>query len=146
MKIESENKQAVLALESCGAELSAYPSLCFSIEFKSRDVSCVVAEVWIEIEKMRGFLNALETLDTTRQGEAALEGISPGELGLRIFPLDGRGHIGLEVKLMGMRWIGDNHKRIEYGCHTSFELDPTALSHITNDFRSLINKQRDETV
>lgn len=145
MKIESEDKQASLIIESCGAELSAYPSLCVSIELTSREVSGVLAEVWIELDKMYPFLDALVSLDAARKGEAVLESMSPGELSLRIFPLDSRGHLGLDIKLTGSRLIDDNLTRKEYGCHTSFEIDATVLPYIRNDLSELIRKQKEET-
>jgi len=136
MRIESEDRQSVVILEPTRAELSTYPSLCFSVELKSKKVSGGTREVWIELEKLNEFMKSLESLDATRKTEASLEGMSPGEISIRIFPLNSRGHIALEIKLNEIFFIDD--KRMGYGCYSTFELDPTALSNIKTELTALV--------
>lgn len=142
MKLESDDKQTTLEIEPRGAQLHAYPSICVSIELTSRNVSCVLADVWIELDRLRTFLSALDRLEASRETEAVLEGMSPDELHVRVFPLNRRGHVALEIKLTGQRRIGDAWQRASYGCHTCFELDPTALPGIRYAFRELIESQQ----
>jgi hypothetical protein len=144
MRIDSEDRQSVVILVPIRAELSAYPSLCFSVELKSKKVSGVTREVWIALEKLNGFLRALESLDTTRKTEAYLEGVSPGKISIRIFPLDSRGHIALEIRLNEIFWISG--KRMGCGCYTTFELDPTALSNIKTELTALVEEARRQIV
>jgi len=141
LKLESEDKQITLEFEPRGAQLHAYPSICVSIELTSRDVSCVLAAVWIELDRLSAFLAALDRLDASRDTDAVLEGVSPGELHVRVFRLNRRGHIALEIRLTGWRRIGDAWQRASYGCHICFELDPTALPGIKSAFRELIESQ-----
>lgn len=140
MKIESEDRQSVVTLESLRAELTAYPSICVSIELRSRHVSGEDPGIWIELDKVNNFIEALTLLDRVRKGEALLEGMSPGELWLRIYPLNSRGHIGLEIKINGKHFVGDDY--MNHGCHTSFQLEPTALPGIREGLRILINEQK----
>jgi len=144
MQIESEDRQSVLLLQSIQAELSAFPSICVSVDLRSKHVSGSDSGIWIELEKLESFIKALTSLDHARKGEALLESMSPGELWLRVYPVDSRGHIALEIKINGKHFVG--HRYMDHGCHTAFLLEPTALPHVCEGLRILINQQREKAV
>ena len=53
-------------------------------------------DLWLLADSLRSFCAALVSLEAKRQGEARIEGISPGELDLRIFSVDRLGHMAVE--------------------------------------------------
>ena len=48
--------------------------------------------VWVGKGALEGFAAALRVLERTREGEAVLESMSPGEFVLRVYSVDRAGH------------------------------------------------------
>lgn len=79
-------------------------------------------ETYVLESEWNGFLQELRSLEATRQGEAVVESISPGELRLRVKSLDRAGHMGIEghIGIRGPR----NEFRFTFD---TLEFDPTRL-------------------
>ncbi len=80
------------------------------------------------------FLRELQSLEATRQGEATVESISPGELQLRIRSLDRAGHMGIEG-LIGMRGPR-NEFRFTFD---ALEFDPTRLPSLVTELSGALD-------
>jgi hypothetical protein len=58
---------------------------------------------WVAAPALVAFLAQLDELEARRQGEAMIEGLSPGEFRLRLWSVDRRGHMavgGVVAKLL----------------------------------------------
>ena len=82
---------------------------------------------WVSRDTWEAFSWHLAELEHRRAGEARLNAISPDELLLRIFAIDGRGHVGVEG-FLGKRGATANC-RLDFGC---IEFDPTSLTDIVS--------------
>jgi hypothetical protein len=69
--------------------------------------------------------------------------MSPGEFSLEVFALDRTGHLGLRVSMSG-RPYGDEGA-FPYSLSAGFEIDPTSLPHLVEQFRAEIEEQRAQT-
>lgn len=141
MKIQSEDHSCTLTIESCGAELAAYPLICVSVDLNTPLASGAHGEVWLELPAIEAFLRALEELDTKRMGSASLESMSPDDLRLVLCPLDSRGHLSITVSISGSRYSGSHP--MKYSVESAFEIDPTCISKIVSEFKRLILEQKE---
>lgn len=82
-------------------------------------------------ENIDTFLRDLRKLDTTREGIAALETMSPDECRLRIQNSDQLGHLYLDVLIS--RYLHFFGKSNRIYCRTRIEVDPTAFPQIVAD-------------
>jgi hypothetical protein len=82
-------------------------------------------DAWVLRDAWRDFLAGMKGLDETRQGEASVESMSPGELRLSVQSLDLLGHLGVE----GMIGLRSNKRtvRLEF---SPIEFDPSQISEI----------------
>ena len=91
---------------------------------------------WVAAPALATFLGELCDLDRRRQGEAALEGLSPEEFCLRIWSANRRGHLavaGLVTKYVPDGEGGRYRHAVEFG----FEFDPTLLPKVLAGFRAI---------
>lgn len=140
MKIQSEDHSCTLTIESCGAELAAYPSICVSVDLSTPLASGAHGEVWLDLPAIEAFLHASEELDTKRTGSASLEAMSPDDLRLILCPLDSRGHLSITVSISGSRYSGSHP--MKYSVESAFEIDPTSIFQIVSGFKRLIQEQK----
>jgi hypothetical protein len=82
--------------------------------------------IWILGTVWSSFVSSMRRLDEVRTGDSSLEGMSPGDLNLRIRALDTSGHLEIQIAAQESRYDGRTRRptRIE----TSFEFDPSLLS------------------
>ena len=81
----------------------------------------------------------LRELEAKRQGEAAIEGLSPGEFRLRLWSVDRRGHMavgGLVTKLVHKGEGSPYRHSVEFG----FEFDPTLLPKVLAGFQEITER------
>lgn len=83
-------------------------------------------ESWVLRETWRDFLTQLRVLERDRAGEATLQSISPGELGLRIFGLDHAGHMGIRGELTSY-YSAPHQPEATSLTFGTIEFDPTVL-------------------
>jgi hypothetical protein len=62
-------------------------------------------DVWVQRAAWLGFTQDLVILEERRQGEARIEGVSPGELSVVVRSVDRAGHMGVEG-MLGSRGYG----------------------------------------
>jgi hypothetical protein len=92
--------------------------------------------VWFAALALAAFLAQLRELEARRQGEAMIEGLSPGEFRLRLWSVDRRGHLavgGLVTKLVPKGEANQYRHAVEYG----FEFDPTLLPRVLAGFQAI---------
>ena len=79
-------------------------------------------DAWVPRPAWQAFVRALVELERRRQGEAVLEGVSPGELRLRFHAVDRAGHLAVEGTI-GVRGVA-NELRLDF---SPIPFDPTQL-------------------
>jgi len=89
-------------------------------------------DAWVEQRAWFSFAQELTILEQTRQGEARLEGISPGELSLVFRSLDRAGHVGVEGTIGRRAFDGDVALRFSV-----FSFDPSQLVALARKARGL---------
>lgn len=87
--------------------------------------------VWFHRDKINAFLCELRNLNTTREGIATLETMSPGECHVQIQNSDQLGHLYLDVLISRYLYLFGKSDRIY--CRTRIEVDPTAFPQIVAD-------------
>jgi hypothetical protein len=92
--------------------------------------------VYLELPALAEFIKSLTRLEHTRSGEAELQGMSPGEFSLKLRSRDNLGHLVVEVMLQRYQYSGPTYwpTKVSGG----FELEPTDLPKIVNQFRALV--------
>jgi hypothetical protein len=70
-------------------------------------------DAWVQREAWMGFTQDLVVLEERRQGEARLEGMSPGELSIVVRSTDRAGHMGVEGELGARGFDHDASMRFE---------------------------------
>ena len=85
--------------------------------------------VWIVTDEWLRFLAEVEQFERTLKGEANVEGMSPGELRLRFFPLDPAGHPGVEGEIGFRGFSGDFAHRLNTFSFrfSAIEIDPATF-------------------
>jgi hypothetical protein len=117
------------------------------IGISSRGFSGHSESVGVELYDLKGFLEALTTLEKTRQGKAVLESVNKlpeyRELWLECFSLDKLGHMGLAVELLEVRYVGQHYRPYKVG--VAFEIDPGTLPYLISEFAEMIHSLGKET-
>lgn len=141
MILHSEDGKAKFEFVPCGAELVAYPSLCFSATTVTPDVSGGHGELWFELEAVEQFIRGLVALDKSRLGSVVLESISPGKFSFEVAALNSRGHLGVRFGFSGSRYA--ESASFPYSLTAGFQIDPTSLPYIADALHADIQQQRD---
>jgi hypothetical protein len=91
---------------------------------------------WVAAPALAAFLVQLRELEARRQGEAMVEGLSPGEFRLRLWSVDRRGHVavgGVVTKLIHKGEASPYRHTVEFG----FEFDPSWLPRVLAGFQAI---------
>src|SRR5262245_40420460 len=91
---------------------------------------------WIAAPALAFFLVQLRELETRRQGETTIEGLSPNEFRLRIWSVDRRGHMavgGMVTERIHKGEGGPYRHALEFG----FEFDPILLPKVLAGFQAI---------
>jgi hypothetical protein len=83
---------------------------------------------WVEADRLAIFARQLRALESTRRGEAELEGMSPGEFRLRVYSVDQAGHMAIEGR------VSDMGQSLEFG----FPFCPSLLRELVAEFESFV--------
>jgi hypothetical protein len=112
----------------------------FAVFAKSGTFSGSNPSVCVRRPDWDAFIAALERLEASRSGEAAVAGMSPGELELRIAAIDRLGHMAAVGHVSGYVL---NHRFQRITSHVAFEieLEPSSLPELLSAFRSLVPGQ-----
>lgn len=116
-------KLIVLSIEDA-PQLPSSGDVLLSIEASSQGFSGH-DDVWVYGMEFRTFCRQLVELNRTSQGEAKLTSLTPDKLMLKIFALDPRGHLAVQVMLDHR---GGPSGKFQYGVKAAFEFDQTQLS------------------
>src|SRR5262249_53666446 len=120
---ERHNCVIIEPVDRVPADLPSAGDVELSVEVASEHFSGQ-GFAWIASPALAAFLAQLRELETKRQGEATIEGLSPEEFRLRIWSVDRRGHMavgGLVTKRVHKGEGSPYHHAVEFG----FEFDPT---------------------
>ena len=133
---EGQNCVTIEPVDRVPADLPSAGDVELSVEVASEQFSGH-GFAWIAAPAMAAFLNQLRDLEAKRQGEATIEGLSPGEFRLRLWPVDRRGHMavgGLVTKRIHKGEGSPYRHAVEFG----FEFDPTLLPKVLADFQAIV--------
>ncbi|MEO8612179.1 MAG: hypothetical protein ABI690_30065 [Chloroflexota bacterium] len=107
-----------------------------SIGVSSRGFSGHNEQVGFWLNDLEDFLADLTTLERVRQGKAILESLNKlpehRELRLECFSLDKLGHMGLDIELLRIRYVGNQYR--PYKVSLAFEIDPGYLPYLVSEF------------
>lgn len=98
------------------------------------------ADTWVSADTWHAFAQQLALLEESRQGEARVESISPGELLLVVRSVDRAGHLGVEGQL-GTRTY-DTEVSMRFSV---FSFDPSQLAdfaQLARDISTLVAAPR----
>jgi hypothetical protein len=96
MNLTSDNGD-LLEIEAADSGADAYDILLV-VRARFRGFSAEI-DAWVQREAWMGFTQDLIVLEERRQGEARIEGMSPGELAVVVRSMDRAGHMGAEAVL-----------------------------------------------
>ncbi len=93
---------------------------------------------WVAASALSVFLAQLLELETRRQGEATIHGLSPEEFRLRLWSVDRRGHMAVGGWVTKLVHKGEGspypyRHAVEFG----FEFDPTLLPRVLVAFQAI---------
>src|SRR5262245_17726742 len=132
---EGDNCVAIKPVDRVPAGLLSTGDVELSVEVSSQQFSGQ-GFAWIAAPALAAFLGQLRELERRRQGEATVEGLSPGEFQLRIRSVNRRGHVaveGLVTKHVHQGEGGPYRHTVEFG----FEFDPTLLPIVLAGFQAI---------
>jgi hypothetical protein len=132
---EGHNCITIEPVDCVPADLPAAGDVELSVEVASEQFSGR-SFAWVAAPTLASFLAQLRELETRRQGEATIEGLSPEEFRLRLWSVDRRGHMavsGLVTKLVHKREGSPYRHAVEFG----FEFDPTLLARVLVAFQAI---------
>jgi hypothetical protein len=146
MRIKAELENSVIDFEFVEAELVRYPSLAITIEVMSRGFSGRVYAVWFRLSDTEDFLRQLVALERSRQGEGRLRCMSDeseyAPLRFRIFSTDKLGHMAIEAEVLKTAYIGYQTRLVANKVSVNFDIEPSSLPGILNDFRGLFAQRQ----
>jgi hypothetical protein len=132
MTIENEIKTRFIQLIVVDAELHYYPSYKLAIELKTEEIAGKFdRSIWVSEVDVQDFIQQLEALDKSRNGQAKLSSMSPNEFNLIIKNLDSLGHLLVCLSLERESSVILDQKDVLKVC---FEIDPTSIPSITQAF------------
>src|SRR5438067_1754832 len=134
MEIWSADRQSFLRLLPHAPETPGHPQLTFAAQMTARGFSGRRDDIGVLVPEMRRFVSELVELEQHRSGSVSLYGMSPGEFSMAFNVIDRAGHIGVVGKLGTHTYVAD--KIFDLGVSIVFELDPSALPAIAEDFRA----------
>lgn len=89
---------------------------------------------WISEPDIRTFLNELESLDSSRKGQATLTSVYPGDMVTTFKPLDNQGHLSVVFQCKKDKPM---YKDYSWDVKVEFEIDPTSLTTIKRQILEL---------
>ena len=132
MIIENETKTRFIQLIVVDSELHYYPSYKLSVQLKTEEISAKFdRSIWVSEVDVQNFIQQLEALDKSRNGEAKLSSMSPDEFDLIIENLDTLGHLSVCLSLKKEATSILDYKDSLRIC---FEIDPTSIPFIQKSF------------
>ncbi len=132
---EGHNCVTIELVDRAPADLPSAGDVELSVEVASEQFSGH-GFAWVAAPALAAFLAQLRELETRRQGEAVIEGLSPGEFRLRFWSVDRSGHVavgGLVTKLVHKGEGSPYRHAVEFG----FEFDPTLLPRVLAGFQAI---------
>lgn len=132
---EGHNCITIEPVDRVPADLPSAGDVELSVEVASEQF-CGHGFAWVAAPALAVFLSQLRELESSRQGEATIEGLSPGEFRLRLWSVDRRGHMavgGLVTKRVHKGEAGPYLHAVEFG----FEFDPTLLPKVLAGFQAI---------
>ena len=94
--------------------------------------SNLTQEVWVDGYEFKSFLNDLEKLQSSLNGEASIASESPGELLILVKSVDTSGHFALQIELGKQVFIGSEPFWSKIS--DAFPLETAFLDYICKEF------------
>jgi hypothetical protein len=132
---EGQNCVTIEPVDRVPADLSSPGDVQLSVEVASEQFSGH-GFAWMAASALAAFVVQLRDLETRRQGEARIEGLSPQEFRLRLWSVDRRGHIAVGGLVTSRAHKGEGSS-YRHAVEFAFEFDPTSLPRILAGFQAI---------
>ena len=94
-------------------------------------------QIWYDHVALKAFLRDLEILETSREGNAVLDSVSPGECRIRFRCVGLRGRVLVQVCFWKLVYFPDGQGHDTNQLTLNFEMDPGMLQQLVSDIRRL---------
>lgn len=136
MKIGSENNSIeIIEMERAPKGVPNEGDVRVLVQVVLGEFSGKYESVWLEEPALREFISRFEEVERERAGNVTLESCSPDEFVLKVRSRDALGHFAVDVSLCRHRYF--NGASWPTSVSGGFEIDPTSLPAILNDFKNL---------
>jgi len=128
MVIQGEQSRIAIEVQEVGATTFDQGDVKFRVVIESHGFGGT-GLAWVSATALRAFSVQLGRLESSRQGVATLESMSPGVLLIKVFSINSRGHMAVAGRLghhIHAGEAGPYTHSVEFG----FEFDPTSLPAI----------------
>lgn len=137
MKITNEIKTRTIEFIKLESAREHYPSHRVQILVETENITSSFNNyTWLSEADIDQFLIELANLDKCRNGQAVLGSMTPGEFQLTFQAIDLPGHLSVTLHFIKEDRI---EKDYSYELKVEFQIDPTCLSTVRNDFFAFIN-------
>lgn len=136
MIIENEIKTRKIEFTKIESVKEHYPSHRIQIDISTENIKANFnRNIWLSDADIEKFLVELDALNESRNGEATLGGMSPGEMTLIIKPIDNLGHL-----TVSLRFVHEDRVDFDYSwdVKVEFQIDPTSLVSVRNGLLRLM--------
>ena len=127
----------LVVLERSESSIATRGDVRIKVTVTLRDFSGAYDSVYLDQSTLAGFLEAITDMERTRSGSAELKSMSPNEFSLQVRSRDSLGHFVVEVALQRFQYSGPTYWPTTVS--GGFELDPTELPRLAQQFRALID-------
>jgi hypothetical protein len=142
MKLSDGRDSFELRFVEFGQDQNGEPTeIRLDVRVTSRGFSGTNDRVWVFRDSFDRFVDALQTVDRNRKGEALLSSMSLDDLRLWIGAIDGAGHIGLQG-WVGCVVIGSRQESVGSRVGFGFELDSSSFSGHVREISSMVPNAR----
>jgi hypothetical protein len=140
MLIQNEIKSRSIELSVLESALDHYPSFRIQIHLVTEEFEGNFdRNIWISEADVESFINGLQKLDESRNGQETLNSMSPGEFHLGFKNIDKLGHLAVVLRIK-------KESSVDHTYHDDlkieFEIDPTSLPKIINQLSQLITHKQ----
>ena len=133
------NSVELTVLERIPDDLPTPGDVRLRVRVEAEDFAGLSDQVWIEKAVLDQFVEEVRELERTRNGEATLESMSPGEFVLRLRSVDRAGHLAVNGQLKRVTYGVEVH---EQRLHFGFDVDSAAVGALVQALRTEIQGQR----
>jgi hypothetical protein len=143
LEICSLDNSASVVISVIDTETQHVPSVGVSVTLRG-DFAGSNPHVWYEQAALLGFVRGLKKVEARRDGQAALDSMSPGECVFCVRCVGLRGFILVQVRLSRIVHFHDAGQSENNQLIVTFEMDREMFHHLIADFGELAAQVKDD--